>query len=279
LSQTSATTEDLRAVARWVRREVIKAVHVAKGGHIGGPLSVTEILVALYFNVMNVDPARPDMPDRDRLVLSKGHSSIALYAVLARRGFFPPEELYTFDAIDSRLQGHPDMTVTPGVDMSTGSLGQGLSTGAGMALGARMSARPFHTFVVLGDGECQEGQVWEAAMFAAENGLSNLTAIVDVNGLPQWGLARGPHEPVPLLREKWQAFGWDVREVDGHDLDALTRELTAAKASAERPTCLLARTVKGKGVSFMEGDFNWHSRVPTDAELSAALRELGGEEA
>lgn len=267
--------KELQGIARRVRQHVLRAVHHAKGGHIGGPLSAVDMLTALYFSVLRVDPRRPWWPERDRFILSKGHAAIALYAVLAERGFFPVEELWTFDAINSRLQGHPDMTVTPGVDMSTGSLGQGLSAGAGMALGAKLKGLSFHTYVMLGDGECQEGQIWEAAMFAAQYGLDNLTAIVDQNGLSQWGEERPPHDVVPRLAEKWAAFGWRVRQVDGHNLTAFI-ETCRLPREPGRPVVILARTVKGKGVSFMENDFNWHSRVPTDDELAAALAELAG---
>ncbi len=264
----------VQAAADEIRRLVLLSVHHAKAGHVGGPFSVAEILATLYFCVMQVDPQRPRDPLRDRLVLSKGHSAIGLYAALALRGYFHPSELDTFDSIDSRLQGHPDMSMTPGVDMSTGSLGMGLSAGAGIALGARLLGHGYRTYVVLGDAECQEGQVWEAAMFAAAQGLCTLTAIVDCNGLGQWGEGRERYEPVPAMAEKWQAFGWDVHTVDGHDVGQISSVLGRLRSAQRRPAVMLAETVKGKGVSFMEGKFDWHSRVPSDKELEQALSEL-----
>jgi len=249
-------------------------VYAAKAGHLGGPLSVSDILAALYFDVAHVDPQRPDDPKRDRVVLSKGHSSIALYATLAVRGYFGVDELATFDQIGSRLQGHPDMTRTPGVDISTGSLGQGLSVAAGMALASRLSGTPYRAFAILGDGECQEGQVWEAARFAASQQLGNLVAIVDANGLGQWGSELPPHEPVPGLANVWRAFGWDVIEGDGHDLAFLTAVLDVPYADYGTPRCVVAQTVKGRGVKRFEGNYKWHSRVPTDAEYAEIVTEF-----
>lgn len=270
--------EKLQEIARRVRGHVLMAVHHARAGHIGGPLSCTDMLVALYFHLLNVDPSRPDWEDRDRFILSKGHSAIALYAVLAERGYFPVEELLTFDAVDSRLQGHPDMTKTPGIDMSSGSLGQGLSVGVGMALGARMLNKTFHTYVLLGDGEVQEGQVWEAAFVAARYGLDNLTAILDYNTLQQYGWQR-PGErmltPVENPAGKFQAFGWYAIETDGHDIAAFIEAVELAKSHTGRPTIIIAHTVKGKGVSFIENRFEWHARAPSEAELRTALAELG----
>jgi transketolase len=222
---------------------------------------VTDILVSLYFNELRINPEAPSEEDRDRLILSKGHSSIALYTVLALRGYFPVEELATFDQIDSRLQGHPDLTALPGLDMSTGSLGQGLSPGIGMALGARMSGKDFHTWVILGDGELQEGQIWEAAFVASRYRLANLTAIVDYNGLPQFGW---PHETGHTRDIPIDDPGGQFR------LDAWA----AAKAYTDGPTCVVAKTIKGKGVSFMEGDYLWHAQVPTPDDLSNAGLEL-----
>ena len=275
---------DLRRAALTVRRLILKTVHGAGAGHIGGPLSAADILSALYFDVLRIDPEQPQWPERDRFILSKGHASVGLYATLALRGFFPIEELSSFDAVDSRLQGHPDMTVLNCLDMSTGSLGQGLSLGIGMALAARLKGEAYHTWVLLGDGDTQEGQTWEAAFVAERYGLGNLTAIVDWNGLQQYGwatgagyadLARLPAQE--RLGEKWQAFGWSTVEVDGHDMEALLGALREA-ASDDAPTAVLARTVKGKGVSFMEGDLNWHARPPDDDELAAALSELDAAE-
>jgi transketolase len=275
---TPQRLSELQRIAARVRARVLLAVHHAAGGHVGGPLSCADMLTALYFHVLNIDPTRPAWPERDRFILSKGHSTIALYAVLAERGYFPVEELLTFDAIDSRLQGHPDMTRTPGIDMSSGSLGQGLSPGLGMALGARRLGLVFHTYVLMGDGEQQEGQVWEAAFVAARYGLDNLTAILDYNRLQQFGWQRPGQRMLPPIEnpaEKWQAFGWQPIEVDGHDMAAFIAAIGQARQVAGRPTILIAHTVKGKGVSFMENDYEWHARVPSNEELRMALQELG----
>jgi transketolase len=275
-----AAPDDLPARAREARREIVKAVAQAKGGHLGGPLSAVDVLTALYFRVLRIRPTQPDWPDRDRFILSKGHSAIALYAVLALRGFFPVAELRTFDAIDSRLQGHPDMTVLPGLDMSTGSLGLGLGAGVGMALGARLAGHRFTTFVMVGDGECNEGIVWESAHVAGRYRLDNLVVIVDQNRLQQFGWRnpetgrRSPPYADGQLRDRWAAFGWRVTEVDGHDVAAIVDALRAAQEAEGTPAVVIAHTVKGKGVSFMEGEYLWHSRVPTDDELRKALAEL-----
>jgi transketolase len=269
---------DLRRRSVETRRLILQSIHTAGAGHIGGPLSCADLLVNLYFDRLRVDPARPDWPERDRCILSKGHSSIALYAVLALRGFLPVEELATFDGPDSRLQGHPDMTALPGLDMSTGSLGQGLSPGVGMALGARLRGLPFHTWVILGDGELQEGQIWEAAFTAARMQLAKVTAIVDLNGLPQFGWPdpSGHTRTVPYddPGAKFRAFGWHVVECDGHDHAAIRGAFDGVEAHADGPTCIVARTVKGKGISFMEGDYLWHAKVPTPDDLERAFREL-----
>lgn len=272
--------DELRDVARRIRRHAVQAVAHAKGGHLGGPLSAADILAALYFEVLRIRPDEPDWPERDRFVLSKGHSCIALYAAMAERGYFPVEELMTFDGLDSRLQGHPDMRLLPGLDMSTGSLGLGLSAGVGMALGARVAGKAFTTFVMVGDGECNEGVVWEAAHVAQRYALDNLVVIVDKNGLQQlnWrdeetGLRREPYTD-DAMRDQWAAFGWAVLEVDGHDMAAVVQTLEAARAVKGRPAVVIAHTVKGKGVSFMEGDYRWHSRVPTEDELASALQQL-----
>jgi transketolase len=282
LNRLETPVPDMEALSRRTRRLILESVNKAGAGHIGGPLSVTDILVSLYFNELRIDPANPSDEDRDRLILSKGHSSIALYTVLALRGYFPVEELDTFDQIDSRLQGHPDIVSLPGLDMSTGSLGQGLSPGIGMALGARLSGKDFHTWVILGDGELQEGQIWEAAFVASRYKLSNLTAIVDYNGLPQYGW---PHEsghtrdlPIDDPGGKFAAFGWNVIETDGHDHPALIEAWKTAKEHTDGPTCIVARTVKGKGVSFMEGDFLWHAQVPSPDDIAKAALELADPE-
>jgi transketolase len=264
------------------RRLILQSIHTAGAGHIGGPLSCTDLLVNLYFDRLNIDPDHPDWPERDRFILSKGHSSIALYTVLALRGYLPVAELATFDGADSRLQGHPDMTALPGLDMSTGSLGQGLSPGVGMALGARMRGLPFHTWVIVGDGEIQEGQIWEAAFTAARYKLDNLTAIVDYNKLPQYGW---PHEsghtremPIDDPGGKFAAFGWNVIECDGHDHASIRTAFDAAEAHSGQPTCIVANTRKGRGISFMEGDYLWHAKVPSAAELQRAFAELDAQE-
>lgn len=265
----------LRALAARGRRHVLAAVAHAGAGHIGGPLSAMDILVALYFSVLRVDPARPDWPERDRFILSKGHSAIAQYAVLAMRGYFPESWLQTFDHLGSPLQGHPDMTRCPGIEMSTGSLGQGLSAGLGMALGAERLGLPSRVFVLLGDGECQEGQVWECAHAAARYACARLCAVVDCNGLPQYGWPAAPPMRVERLDlgARFAAFGWEVDEVDGHDPSALVAALSRGPGSP-RPRCLLARTRKGRGVSFMQDDARWHARVPDAAELQRAQAEL-----
>ena len=274
-------TSELARVASQVRADCIRAVYHAKGGHIGGPLSCADILVALYFRILNIRPEEPDWPDRDRFILSKGHSSVALYATMAARGYFDREELETFDAIDSRLQGHPDMTRLPGLDMSTGSLGQGLSPGMGMALGARRLGKSWHTWVVLGDGECQEGQIWEAAFVAARYNLDNVTAILDFNGLQQYGWPGDtithrlpPWSSAEGMAARWQAFGWNTLQIDGHNFEQILGACEAAKAHRGQPTIIIASTVKGKGVSFMSGAFEWHAKVPSSDELAWAMREL-----
>jgi transketolase len=271
----------LEEIARRIRVEVIKAVYHARAGHLGGPLSAADMLAALYFHVMRIRPEEPGWPDRDRFILSKGHSSIGLYAAMAIRGYLPVEELATFDAARSRLQGHPDMTRLPGLDMSTGSLGMGISAGMGIALGARLTGRDVRSFVLLGDGECQEGEVWEAAMAAPRYRLDNLIAIVDANRLQQYGWpGDGPDGRLAPQREgelaaKWTAFGWRVLEVDGHDVGELVQVLGDATRGDGRPVVVIAHTVKGKGVSFMEGHYFWHTRAIKPEEFAGAMAELG----
>lgn len=273
----------LEARALEARREIVGAVARAGAGHLGGPLSAVDLLVALYGGVLRVRPDDPGWFERDRFVLSKGHASIGLYSVLALSGYFPLEELATFDAIGTRLQGHPDMTRLPGLDMSTGSLGVGISAAVGMAIGARRRGLDSRVVVMLGDGECQEGQVWEAAISAARYRLDNLFAIVDVNGLQQFGWtdqtdgSRTPPWSATALRDIWAAFGWRTTTIDGHDMRAIVEGIGAAIAEAGegRPTVILAETVKGRGVSFMEDRFEWHARVPSLDETERALQELG----
>jgi transketolase len=239
------------------------------------------MLVALYFRVLNIRPDKPDWPERDRFVLSKGHSSIALYTTLAMRGYFPVEELSTFDAIDSRLQGHPDMAMTPGIDMSSGSLGLGFSGAVGIALGARAAGKDFTTFAMLGDGECNEGIVWEGAHVAERYRLDNLVAIVDHNKLQQFGWhgedveeRLSPYTGNQLV-DRWSAFGWQVFEMDGHDMKDVLTTFEKAQTHTGGPVAIVAHTVKGKGVSYMENNYKWHARVPTDEELAIAMVELG----
>lgn len=269
---------DLHRLSNDARRLIVRSIHTAGAGHLGGPLSATDLLVSLYFDRLRLDPARPLAPGRDRFILSKGHSSIALYVVLALRGYFPVAELATFDQIDSRLQGHPDMTRLPGLDMSTGSLGQGLSPGVGMALGGRLRGQEFRTWAMLGDGELQEGQIWEAAFTAARYELDTVTAIVDFNRLPQFGWPQAGgytrERPIDDPAAKFGAFGWHTVECDGHDHAAIRQAFDAAEAHRGQPTCIIAHTIKGKGISFMEGDHNWHAQVPTDTDLTNALAEL-----
>jgi transketolase len=272
---------ELEGLARRARAHIVRTIAGAHGGHLGGPLSATDMLIALYFRILNIRPDEPDWPDRDRFVLSKGHSSIALYVVLAMRGYFPTDELATFDAIDSRLQGHPDMVGTPGIDMSSGSLGLGFSGALGIALGARAAGKDFTTYVMLGDGECNEGVVWEGAHVAERYGIDNLVAIVDHNKLQQFGWHgdsvdhRLPPYTGDQLADRWSAFGWTVFEMDGHDMGSILETIERARDHTGGPAAIIAHTVKGKGVSFMENDFTWHSRVPSDEELATALSELG----
>lgn len=255
---------------REIRRSIVKMIHDAGSGHPGGSLSCVEILVLLYHRLMRHDPGRPGWPGRDRFVLSKGHAAPALYAVLADCGYFPPEELSTLRRLGSRLQGHPHMQSLPGLDCSTGSLGQGLSIASGMALGLKIRGAPSRVYCLLGDGELQEGSVWEAVMSAPALGLANLVAIVDNNGVQLDGPTCGI-VPVEPLSEKWKAFGWRVRRCPGHDIAAMEEALCGM---GDGPSVLVADTVKGKGVSFMEGDCAWHGRAPDDGELAAALFEL-----
>lgn len=279
-----ATPEELTKLKRLaieVRRLVLNTVHHARAGHVGGPLSAAEILVSLYFHVLRIDPARPNWEDRDRFIISKGHSAIALYAVMALRGYFPVEELQTFDALNSRLQAHPDMAQLPGLDMSTGSLGQGLAPGIGMALAARFWKKDFRVYVLIGDGDAQEGEIWEGSFVAARYGLDNLTAILDWNGLQQygWATSEGYTSPARLPavenpRAKWEAFGWHVLEIAGHEPAEIIAACAQARQGKGKPTMIVARTVKGKGVSFMENNFAWHSKPVTDEDLARALAEL-----
>lgn len=268
--------DQLATVANDMRVDIVRMVTEAGSGHPGGSLSSADILTALYFGgVMVHDPANPTDDNRDRFILAKGHAAPALYAALAEAGYIPKEELLTLRKLGSRLQGHPDMNLLPGVEASTGSLGQGLSIACGIALGLSLANNPATVFTLLGDGECQEGQVWEAAMFAAHRNLDNLVAIVDRNGLQIDGKTSDVCDLGDLV-EKFKAFGWDAREIDGHDIAALIAELSAAKSDRSgKPHVFIARTTKGKGVSFMEDQAGWHGKAPNREQLAQALIDLG----
>lgn len=274
--------KQLEIMATKARLLGLDAVHTAASGHIGGSLSAMDILTTLYFNVMHVDPANPQDPDRDRFVLSKGHCTPALYPVLSLRGFFPQEDLKLFRSIKGHYSGHPDMRHVKGVDMSTGSLGQGISAAVGMALAGKLAKKDYRVYALLGDGEIAEGQVWEAAMAANKFHLDNLCAVIDLNGLQIDGTTEEvmPTEPVD---KKFESFGWHVIKIDGHDFEQIDQAFEEAKATKGQPTVILAKTVKGKGVSFMENQAGWHGKAPNDeqfaqarAELEAAIKELEG---
>ena len=267
----------LAGIAAEIRKGALTAVYSASSGHPGGSLGIADILAYLYFEEMNVDPKNPKDPDRDRFVLSKGHTSPALYATLAERGFFPKEDLKTFRHKDSYLQGHPDMKHIPGVDMSTGSLGLGISAACGMALSAKISEKKYRVWTILGDGESEEGQVWEAAMFAAHYGLNNLCAFVDFNGLQIDGPVTEVMNPTPLDK-KFEAFGWNVITIDGHDFDQIEKAVNAAKTSS-KPTAVIAKTIKGKGVSYMENAVSWHGSAPNKEQYELGMKELEAAEA
>lgn len=263
----------LAVTANEIRKSIIKSVHSAKSGHPGGSLSAADILTYLYFEEMNIDPADAKNPDRDRFVLSKGHGAPAYYATLAERGYFPKEDLITLRKIGSYLQGHPDMKKIPGVDMSSGSLGQGVSTAVGMALAAKLTGKDYRVYTLLGDGEIQEGQVWEAAMMAGHRKLDNLVVIVDNNGLQIDGNVDDVCSPYPIP-EKFAAFNFNVIEIDGHDFDQMADAFAKAKECKGRPTAIIAKTVKGKGVSFMENQVSWHGSAPNDEQFEAAMKDL-----
>ena len=265
--------KDLAVVACNVRKGIIEGTFNAKSGHPGGSLSIAEIITYLYFNEMNIDPAAPVKEDRDRFVLSKGHAAPALYSVMAQRGYFPVEELKTLRKVDSRLQGHPSMHYLPGVDISSGSLGQGISAACGMALGAKLKNADFRVYTILGDGEIEEGQVWEAAMYAAAKKLDNLVAFVDNNNLQIDGTVEEVNSPYPIP-EKFAAFGWNVIEIDGHSFDDIENALNAARACKGKTTAVVAKTVKGKGISFMENQVNWHGSAPNAEQYETAMNEL-----
>lgn len=266
--------DELRRIAKKIRYNAVASIANVGSGHVGSSLSCTDIITVLYFNQMNVKPEDPDWPERDRLVLSKGHACPALYCALAYRGFFEPTELMTLRKFQSRLQGHPDTKRTPGIDACAGSLGQGLSIAVGMALSGKLDNRNYTVYAILGDGEIAEGQVWEAAMSAAHYRLDNLIAFVDCNNLQIDGSTQEVMNSAPLY-DKWLAFGWNVLEVDGHDIPALIDAIEKLKGSDNKPSVLLCRTIKGKGVSFMENQAKWHGAIPNAVELETALKELG----
>lgn len=269
---TGHDVEALREKAQDIRRDILEMICKAKAGHPGGSLSAADIITALYFHVLNVDPKNPDWEDRDRFILSKGHACPAQYAALAERGFFDKKELGTLRQYGSILQGHPDVNKVPGLDMTTGSLGNGLSIGVGMALSARLKGQDYMTYVMLGDGECQEGMVWEAAMAASHHRLNNLIAIVDCNGVQINGWVNDIMRIEPLA-DKWRAFGWEVFTLDGHDMKEILKALHDAR-TMRCPAVLLARTVKGKGVTFMEDESAWHGKAPSQEELVRALKDI-----
>ena len=263
----------LKEKAKEIRRSIVSMITEAKSGHPGGSLSATDILTALYFSEMNIDPANPKMEGRDRFVLSKGHAAPAIYATLAEKGYFSKDELMTLRKFGSRLQGHPDMKKLPGIEISTGSLGQGLSVANGMALNAKMFNENYRTYVILGDGEVQEGQIWEAAMTAAHYKLDNLCAFLDNNNLQIDGNVSEIMGVEPLDK-KWEAFGWNVIKIDGHDFEQILSALDKARECKDKPTMVIAKTIKGKGVSFMENVCGFHGVAPTLEELERALAEL-----
>lgn len=267
--------QELREIAKRVRIGVIEGTHAAKSGHPGGSLSVADILTYLYFEEMKIDPKNPKWEDRDRFVLSKGHCAPALYAVLAERGFFPTAELPTLRKYPSRLQGHPDMNSTPGVDMSAGSLGLGISAAAGMALAAKIDGKSYRVYTVVGDGESEEGQVWEACMFAAHYKLDNLCVVIDWNGLQIDGPVCEVMNPTPHDK-KLEAFGFHVISIDGNDMEQIAAAFAEAKTVKGKPTAIVAKTTKGKGVSFMENQVKWHGSAPNDEQYEQAIAELKG---
>lgn len=281
-SMNEKRARELAVTAAKIRLAALDAVHTAASGHIGGSLSVTDLLTVLYFEKMRIDPKNPQDPNRDRFVLSKGHCTPALYPTLALRGYFPTEDLKLFRSIEGHLSGHAEMHHVNGVDMSTGSLGQGLSVAVGMAMAGKIDQKDYRVYAAMGDGEIEEGQIWEAGMAAAKYRLDNLCGIIDVNGLQIDGATAEvmPSEP---LDQKWASFGWNVIKIDGHDMNAISDALDAAEACKGKPTMILAKTVKGKGVSYMENNAGWHGKAPNDeqyeigrAELTAALKDLEG---
>ncbi len=268
-----ATLLELKKRAAQIRKYIIEEVFSAKSGHPGGSLSCTDVFTVLYFHEMRVDPQNPQWADRDRFVLSKGHCAPALYATLATRGFFPEKDLYTFRNVNSYLEGHPSMRYVPGVDMSTGSLGQGISVAVGMALAGKLDQKEYRVYSILGDGELEEGQVWEASMAAAHYKLDNLTAFVDYNGLQIDGNITDVMNPEPVA-DKFAAFGWNVLVIDGHDLEQIQQAIDTAETVKGKPTMVVCKTIKGKGVSFMENQYGWHGTAPNQEQRDQAIAEL-----
>ena len=265
----------LNEITRNIRKDIVTMIHGSKSGHPGGSLSAVEILTALYFDEMNIDPQNPKKEDRDRFVLSKGHAAPVLYATLAEKGYFDKNELLSLRKVGAMLQGHPDMKGTPGVEMSTGSLGQGFSVACGMAMASKLDNAPWRVYALLGDGEVQEGLIWEAAMSAAHYKLDNMVAFLDYNGLQIDGEVEKVMNIGPIV-DKFKSFGWNVIEIDGHDFDQIFAALDMAKETVGKPTMIVAKTIKGKGVSFMENNAGWHGNAPSDNDLEIALAELGG---
>lgn len=265
--------EDLKQKAKEIRKDIIEEVYSANSGHPGGSLSIADIMAVLYFNELNIDEKNPRWEERDRLVLSKGHCSPALYAALAERGFFEKEKLKTFRKIDSSLQGHPDLNKVPGVDMTSGSLGQGLSVANGMAIAGKLDKKSYRVYAIVGDGEIEEGQIWEAAMTANKYKLDNLCVIVDNNNLQIDGTIEEVMSSYPIDK-KFESFGFNVINIDGHDYEQILKAFETAKNTKEKPTCIIAKTIKGKGVSFMENKSEWHGKAPSEEQYNQAINEL-----
>lgn len=268
--------EELSQIACQIRKDIVQMLTESASGHPGGSLSAADIVTTLFFNELNIDPKKPKDENRDRFVLSKGHAAPVLYSALARRGFFDPKELMTLRKINSKLQGHPNMNDLPGIDMSTGSLGQGISAAVGMALAGKTDNKDYRVYALLGDGELEEGQVWEAAMAGAHYKLDNLTIFIDFNGLQIDGDITNVMNPTPIDK-KFEAFGWNVLVIDGHNFDEIIAAIEKAKNYKEKPTAIICNTVKGKGVSFMENQASWHGTAPSNEQCASALNELGGE--
>lgn len=265
----------LNEITRNIRKDIVTMIHGSKSGHPGGSLSAVEILTALYFDEMNIDPQNPKKEDRDRFILSKGHAAPVLYSTLSEKGYFDKKELESLRKVGAMLQGHPDMKGTPGVEMSTGSLGQGFSVACGMAMASKLDNAPWRVYTLLGDGEVQEGLIWEAAMSAAHYKLDNMVAFLDYNGLQIDGEVEKVMNIGPIV-DKFKSFGWNVIEIDGHDFDQIFAALDMARETVGKPTMIVAKTVKGKGVSFMENNAGWHGNAPSDSDLEKALAEIGG---